>query len=144
MPEFRKYMADDYLRIQRRKFEMLTFLQFPDPNAMARRLGIGDAYTITDNGNIIASGGVVPMWKGVGEGWIVSSEFVHEYKIFFVKTVLRELMKLSEKYERIQTMIDIENVVSMKWAEWMGFECEGLRRKYIGGRDFWGYALVRG
>lgn len=122
---------------------MLTFLQFPDPREIARRLASGYAYTVEDKGQIIASGGVLPLWKGVGEAWIVSSPLVPKYKVFFVKTVLREIAILAEKFERIQTTIDIENVVSMKWAEWMGFENEGLRRKFLGGRDYWEYALVR-
>jgi len=45
--------------------------------------------------------------------------------------------------ERVQTTIDAEHEVSKAWAERMGFVNEGLMRKYIAGRDFYRYALIR-
>ena len=148
--ELREFRVEDYLEINRRKFEMLTFLQFPDAKEVAKRLAMGPAYTIANSASIIASGGIVPFWKNVGEAWIVSSESLPQHKFYFIKTVLKKLQELGRNYDRIQTTIDAENVVSMKWAEWIGFECEGdpktgvgLMRKFIGGRDYWRYALVR-
>jgi RimJ/RimL family protein N-acetyltransferase len=45
--------------------------------------------------------------------------------------------------DRIQTVVDAEHTVSHKWVERMGFKNEGLMRKYLGGRDFYRYALIR-
>ena len=145
MLEVRKFRVSDYFEIDRRSFDMLTFLNFPNPSAIAKALADGMAYTIVNSKHLVASGGVVPSWKGVGEAWLVSSPLVQEHKIFFLRTVQAELNKMIEEgnFERVQTTVDAEHLVSIKWVKWMGFENEGLMRKFIGGRDFWRYARVR-
>ena len=144
MLEVRKYRPDDYMVIKRRHFDSLTFLNFPNPSAISVNLSKGPAYTIT-NGTPIACGGILPLWKGVGEGWVVTSDFVEKYPILFAKTVWRNMAALIESMdlERIQTVVDAEHDVSRKWVERMGFKSEGLMRKYIGGRDYIRYALIR-
>lgn len=124
---------------------MLTFLNFPNPRAIAASLARGPAYTAVIDGRILASGGILPFWKGVGEAWIVSSELVSEHRVFFAKAVWRILNQLiiDDGFERVQTTVDAEHKVSIKWLERMGFEYEGTMRKFIGGRDHYRYARVR-
>lgn len=144
MIEIREYRSEDYMTIQRRHFDSLTFLNFPNPNAIANSLLNGKAYTIT-NGKPIACGGIMSLWKGVGEGWVVTSPSVEKYPIVFAKTVWRGMIEAikSMDLDRVQTVVDAEHTVSQRWAEWMGFHNEGLMRKYLGGRDFIRYALIR-
>jgi hypothetical protein len=143
MVELRRFRVEDYFEIERRKFDMLTFLNFPNPKEIASRLNTGPAYTIVNSKNIIASGGIMPLWKGTGEGWVVSSNLVPEHGMFFAKTVLRMMKEYEPEFERIQTTVDAEHKVSLRWVEWMGFKNEGLMRKYIGGRDYYRFARVR-
>jgi len=140
----REYRPDDYMVINRRHFDSLTFLNFPKPYAIAVNLLKGKAYTIT-NGQPIACGGILPLWNRVGEGWVVTSHLVEQYPIIFAKTVWRATKRLIESMDldRIQTVVDAEHTVSQKWVERMGFKNEGLMKKYLGGRDFYRYALVR-
>ncbi|GAF67455.1 unnamed protein product [marine sediment metagenome] len=140
----REYVANDYMVIHRRHFDSLTFLSFPDPEKIAKNLSTGPAYTIT-NGVPIACGGILPLWEGVGEGWVVTSSLVEKYPIIFAKTVWRSTLELIESMDldRIQTVVDAEHTVSQIWVERMGFKNEGLMRKYLGGRDFIRYALIR-
>jgi hypothetical protein len=142
--KIREYRPDDYMVIHRRHFDSLTFLSFPNPDAIAKNLLKGPAYTIT-NGVPVACGGILPLWKGVGEGWVVTSALVEKYPIVFAKTVWRATVKLikSMDLDRIQTVVDAEHTVSQIWVERMGFKNEGLMRKYLGGRDFYRYALIR-
>jgi len=144
MIEIRPYKPEDYMIIQRRHFDSLTFMNFPDPSAVARNLASGRAYTIA-NGVPIACGGVLPLWKGVGEGWVVTSDLVEKYPLIFAKTVWRAMTELivDMGLERIQTVVDSEHTVSQRWVERMGFKNEGLMKKYLGGRDFIRYAIVR-
>jgi hypothetical protein len=140
----REYKPKDYIVINRRHFDSLTFLSFPNPEAIAQSLLKGPAFTLT-NGVPIACGGILPLWAGVGEGWVVTSPLVEKYPVLFAKTVWRttfELLKNSD-LDRIQTVIDAQHTVSQKWAERMGFRNEGLMRKYLGGRDFYRYALIK-
>ena len=140
----REYKPEDYMTIHRRKFDAFTFLNFPDPEAIAKRLTSGPAYTIT-NGVPVACGGILPLWKGVGEGWVVTSALVEQHPFMFAKTIWRETLRLIKDLDldRIQTVVDAEHTVSMRWVERMGFENEGLMKKFLGGRDFFRYALIR-
>jgi hypothetical protein len=140
----RDYAPEDYMIIQRRKFDSLTFLNFPNAKQVGKNLAKGPAYTIT-NGVPVACGGILPLWTGVGEGWVVTSPLVEKYPVIFAKTVWRETVRLIESMDldRIQTVVDAEHTVSHKWVERMGFKNEGLMRKYLGGRDFYRYALIR-
>jgi len=143
MLELRKFKPEDYLEIERRKFDMLTYLQFPDSKEVASRLAKGIAYTLVNSKSIVASGGILPFWKGVGEAWMVTSGLVPEYGMSFAKTVLKMLNEYAQGYDRIQTMVDAEHKVSLRWVEWMEFRNEGLMRKFIGGRDYYRFARVR-
>ena len=145
MIKIRNYKEEDYLDIQRRHFDSLTFMNFPKPELIAKRFAQGTAYTIEATEGLVASGGVIPLWKGVGEAWVVTSSLVDIYPILFAKTVWRKLYEIvnSNGIERVQTTIHKDHIVSQRWAERMGFENEGLMRKFLGGEDYYRYALVK-
>jgi len=145
MIKLREYRPEDYMTIQRRHFDSLTFMNFPKPELIAKKFMQGIAYTIEAPEGLVASGGVIPLWKGVGEGWVVTSNLVETYPILFAKTTWRKLYEIlnSNGIERIQTTIHKDHIVSQKWAERMGFKNEGLMRKFLGGEDYYRYALVK-
>ena len=145
MIEIRAYKEDDYLNIQRRHFDALTFMNFPKPELIAKKFTKGIAYTIEAPEGLVASGGVIPLWKGVGEAWVVTSELVETYPVLFAKTVWRKLLEIisANGIERIQTTIHKDHIVSQRWVERMGFENEGLMKKYLGGEDYYRYALIK-
>jgi hypothetical protein len=141
----RPYEAEDYMIIQRRHFDKLTFMNFPNPQQVAERLSGKFAYTIVAPEGLVASGGIIPLWKGVGEAWVVASNLVEVYPSIFARTVwkmLNEIIKNNE-IERAQTTIHKDFIVSQKWAERMGFKNEGLMRKFLGGEDYYRYAKVK-
>jgi len=143
--EIRPYIPGDYMKIQRRHFDSLTFMNFPNPKLIAENLARGPAFTGVADGEIIASGGILPLWKGVGEAWVVSSDLVNLYPLTFAKVIWRKLKELIKimNFERIQTTVDIEHKVSIAWVERMGFEYEGPMRKYLAGRTYLRYAWVK-
>jgi hypothetical protein len=144
--EIRQYVPSDYLRISRRAFDLTTFIGFVDPYSVAENLMKGPAFTGECNGDIIACGGIIPLWKGVGEAWVVTSELVEKFRFTFAKVVWRNLRVQIDAMEldRVQTVIHKDHKVSIKWAERMGFVSEGLMRKYISGCDFYRFAWIRG
>lgn len=143
--ELRDYKSEDYMTIKRRHFDSLTFLNFPNPKLIAENLTKGPAFTAFNDGEIVACGGIMPFWKEVGEAWVITSPLVSQYPLFFAKTVWRKLRDLikSMNLERVQTMVDAENIISQRWVERMNFKNEGLMRKYLGGRDYIRYALIK-
>jgi len=144
MLEFRKYVPEDYLKINRRKFDLVTFENFPDVEQVAKNLSRGYGYTGLADGEIVGLGGILPLWKGVGEAWVVSSPLVARYPLFFYRTIYWMLEELMEKMElvRVQTTVHCKHERSIKWVEKMKFKNEGLMRKYIGGQDYYRYARV--
>ena len=144
MLEIRPYIPSDYIDIKRRHFDALAALNFPKPWAMARNLATGRAFTMT-YGEIVACGGILPLWKRVGEGWLVTSKLADQHKIALGKAAWRIIAQLFVEMdlERLQTMVDAEHSVSLYWLERMGFKPEGRMPKYMGGRDFIRLALVR-
>lgn len=144
----REYKPEDYLAISRRKLDMMTYLNFPDPVAISQNLGKGPAFTGTSNGDIIACAGVLIFWKGVGEGWAVTSPLVEKYKLTFAKVIHEKLTEIIKNYslERVQTVVDAEHKISQEWLKRMGFgnETPDGMRKYIGGRTYYRFSLVKG
>ena len=51
----------------------------------------GLSFTLLKNNTPIVSGGVVPMWKGVGEGWVLSSKHIFENKIKAAGSIKKRL-----------------------------------------------------
>lgn len=131
--------------IQRRHFDSLTFLNFPNPRLIASNLAKGPAFTGVAPEGIIACGGILPLWKGVGEAWVVTSELVNLYPLTFAKVIWRKLKELieSNSFERVQTTVDKDYTISQAWVDRMGFKNEGLMRKFLGGRDFYRYAFIK-
>lgn len=144
MIQIRKYVPQDYLEIQKRNFDALALLEFPDLNAMAWSFTRGPAFTMV-NGDIIACGGVLKLWKGVGEGWLLTSPMIERHRVAFGRAALKTINRLMDELglERLQTMVDAEHKVSQNWLLWMEFRPEGKMYKYLGGRDFIRYAKVR-
>ena len=145
MIELREYRPEDYLSIVRRKFDMMTFLNFPDKKAVANNLVNGPSFTGISEEGIIACGGVLVLWKGVGEAWVITSPLVNLYPLTFAKIVKRKLKQIiiDNNLERVQTVVDKEHIISREWVKWMGFTYEGPMRKYIGGRNFIRYAWIK-
>lgn len=89
-------------------------------------------YTLMDDGTVIVCGGVNMMWNGVGEGWLVMSKHAYDRPI----TVARYTDKLFETIMddnamwRVQASVHTNDAQSVKFAEWLGFENEGVMNKF--------------
>ena len=145
--EIRDYKPEDYIRIQRREFDDKVFSFLPNPEISAHNLAKGPAFTGLFEGEIIACGGVLPFWKGMGEAWLVTSPLVEKFKLSLAKSVhdkLEEIIK-KMKLERVQTLVDGEHITGQKFIERLGFinETPNGMRKYLGGRTYYRYALIK-
>ncbi|MFA5158609.1 MAG: hypothetical protein WC451_05505 [Patescibacteria group bacterium] len=90
----------------------------------------GTAWTLWADDKIILCGGLVPGgWPGVADVWIAPSIFIDKYPLAAVKYVRGYLDKAIEVYGlwRVQATIAAEHC---KWIELMGFQKEGLLRKF--------------
>lgn len=107
--------------------------------------GQGMAYTGMINGRIIAIGGVAVQRKGTGSGWVLTSDLIIKYKIWTHKVIKNIIQTSFEVYNlhRVEGLILEGHEISAKWAERLGFEREGLLRKYDSAQNnYWLYSLI--
>ena len=86
-------------------------------------------YTGMDGDVVLATGGVHPMWEGVGVARYTDMLFQHiqeEHKLF-----------------RIQASVSVLDLTANRYAQWLGFQKEGIMKKYgPDGTDYVRYARL--
>ena len=106
----------------------------------------GPAFSaFTDDGLLIVIAGVGIIWDGVGVAWTLPSVYADDYKVGFYKAIKSHLDKIIEanNLHRVQCFVHKDYVISQKWVEHMGFEREGLLRKYGSDKaDYYIYARL--
>ncbi len=101
---------------------------------------IGLSYTLLVDNNIILSGGIIPIWDGVAEGWVMSSKRVFDYKIKAASSVKKKIDYLCQnnKVRRLQTSVREDFLTGVRFAEWLGLQKEGLMKYYgLDGTNYW-------
>jgi len=80
---------------------------------------------------------------GMGTVWVYTTPLIEKHPIWFTKSIKNLLNAGTDlyKFERVQATVLKENVKAQKWIEYLGFEKEGLMRKFIGG-DHYLYARI--
>jgi len=98
-----------------------------------------DAFTLEDDGEILAVGGAHIMWTGVAEAWVLVSPSGKKHGRLFARYAKRrfEGMLQENAITRMQATIHVTDESAMRFVEWLGFEKEGLMRKYgVDGDDY--------
>ena len=106
----------------------------------------GMSWSAEVDGTIVASAGLVPLWKGVAEAWMISSDDVgrHRIKVARQLRVMFDEVMWHRGIYRAQANIHHKFEKAIRLAEWLGFENEGLMRRFgIEGADYIRYAKVK-
>ena len=92
----------------------------------------GLSFTLLINNNIVLAGGIIPLWHGVAEGWVMCSQRVSDHKITAAASVKKRLdyLCLNNKIRRLQTAVKEEFLTGVRFAEWLGLQKEGLMKYY--------------
>ena len=92
----------------------------------------GNAYTMFVNGKPVFSIGIVILWSGVAEGWVLASQNIFELKFLAAKTMkeLTDDMCKKNKIKRLQTSVKADFKLGIRFATWLGLEIEGLKKSY--------------
>lgn len=110
--------------------EPLVCNKFLDETAILNNPG----WTILDNNdNIIASGGAIQLWPGVGEIWMLVRRDLKDYRISFVKTAKFKHRELVERYGmlRLQAIVNVNFAEGITMARMFGFRCEGYLHCFL-------------
>lgn len=106
-------------------------------------LNIRMAFSVLDQvGTVIGVLGASYIGVGIWEGWFYPSIHVHKHP--------RALVKTSQEFSRLIVEKDMHRLQiavldsHRKWAESIGFQFEGIVKKYHGNKDHFMYIKVRG
>lgn len=107
-------------------------------------LAQGEAWTgVREDGAIIACGGLVPMYAGIANAWmVIAGDLKHSF--IHVHRIVRRALDIST-FRRIEAHVDCGFVNGHRWARSLGFELEAERMRSFtpDGRDAALYARVR-
>ncbi len=114
--------------------------------ATAEFYSTGFARTGLVNGHPIVCGGMMPLWPGVGEAWVIGSDELKQNIISFHRAILRfREVVFGMGLHRLQCACHADFTESRDWLERLGFVEEGLMKAFASDRsDYVRYALVRG
>ena len=103
---------------------------------------VGLSFTLLHNNNPVCSGGIVPLWNGVAEGWVISSKRIFKNKIRAARLIRErtDLLCANNKIWRLQTAVKADFKIGIRFAEFLGFNKEGLMVGY--GPDKTDYYLM--
>lgn len=97
----------------------------------------GPAFIGKDDGFVIAAAGVINLWPGVGEGWAVVLPRGNRRAVARRFREMFDLILIANNYHRIQASIQADFTAGIRFAEWLGFENEGVMRQFDSDRtDF--------
>ena len=102
----------------------------------------GLAFTLLDNNVPICSGGIVPTWLGNAQGWVISSKRIFRNKVKASRLIKQrtDLLCANNKIWRLQTAVKADFKIGIRFAEFLGFNKEGLMVGY--GPDKTDYYLM--
>jgi hypothetical protein len=106
------------------------------------------AYTAEYEGKIVGIGGMVVLWEGVGEMWLMltaDSKREGVYGIMVYQAIKNKVDELIKEYNmrRVQCTVRTDFNKARKMVETLGFQLEGLMRSYCpDGADVWMYARI--
>ena len=92
----------------------------------------GNAYTMFMNDKPVFAIGIVILWDGVAEGWVLASQNIFEMKFLSAKTMkeLTDDMCKKNKIKRLQTSVKADFKLGVRFATWLGLEIEGIKKCY--------------
>jgi hypothetical protein len=124
--------------------QLHTLYNFGSPSDVAKMYLRGPAYTMIAPEGIVGCGGIMKLWKGVGDAWVLATPLFKLYPkevTSVVKTHLNTII-YNMRFERVQAIVKKDFEVGHRWIKRLGFHEEGPLDKYFGGIDFVRYAII--
>jgi hypothetical protein len=103
-------------------------------------------WALIEDGKTIAAGGIVNLWKGVGEVWVAATNVAQAHPMALARGVIKTLEYVESQgtYHRLQ-MTTETTPGYLRWAVFLGFKLEATLHKYLpNGQDRYLFAKVYG
>ena len=90
------------------------------------------SYTAIDEGRPVVIAGVIPIWQGVAESYLIPSALFPKHKIQCIKYIRlnQEFLRRELNLHRLQTTVPAELTQAIRWLEWLGYERESTLRMW--------------
>ena len=87
----------------------------------------GPAWTVLDGEEVVACGGVVRFWPGVGECWCWAALGVDRHPVAFARLTRRLVDRLAgeQGFHRLQAHVRLDDVRANRFVLGLGFTLEG-------------------
>lgn len=141
MLEIRNATQEDLNYVKNNPFDPRVAKDFGDAKLA------GWSKTIIVDGKIVAVGGVIVFWPGVGHGWYNLSKDAEKSKITVVNCI-DALIRLAIKelnLHRLEATVRVDFDKAKNLLEFLGFECEtpkGMKKYTAEGIDAFLYSLT--
>ena len=103
-------------------------------------------YTLLEDSEIVAMGGVHMLWNKVGEAWVMLGKDAKSKPRTVAKyaDLMFDVIIHKNKLNRVQASIAVNDAKAIRFGKWLGFEMEGLMRRYgPDGSDYYRVARVQ-
>lgn len=139
--DLKRMVIQDGQDLEKRAIEKFT------PSQLDYLFRNSESWSVREaNHRVIACGGIIEIWPGRGEAWMILSRSPGRRGLLAItRCVRRHLAQaISGKYHRIETIVDTRWCNAHKWASLLGLTREGTMKKCgPDQRDFDLYAMVR-
>lgn len=131
----------EFVRLNPFEGAVKTYPHLPAPDS--------NSYTIIFENEIVAVGGMVILWEGVGELWLMLTKNSRKHEIYGLIALSAIEKKINELIEtnrvwRAQAVIRTDFPQAIKMIEAFGFTREGLLHKYCPDKmDVFMYARIK-
>ena len=105
----------------------------------------GKSFTLLGDGTPIVCGGIIPLWNGVCEGWVIGGKRIFQAKIKAARLIKKrtDLLCLNNNVSRLQTAVKAGFKEGYRFAKFLGLQDEGLMKKYgPDGSDYYRMAKI--
>lgn len=100
-------------------------------------------YAFMERGEIYAIGGILPVWEGVGEIWLIPTRLAKTKPVSLARHIKLGLLDMEKSLElrRLQAVVRCGFDRGHDLVKFLGFQSEGVMRKYgPDGEDYERYA----
>lgn len=93
---------------------------------------IGPAITAFVKGKPVVVFGLIPIWTGVAQAWMIADDAARRKPIAMTKVAKHffDISEISQRLHRTQITVKTSDKRAEKWALHLGFGIEGVMRKY--------------
>ncbi len=92
-------------------------------------LEAGPAYTLVEDGKVLAVGGISIIWEGRGLMWSLISDSLHGGQFVRMHKIVVRFLEL-QNLRRIEITVDHEWATAHRWAKLLGFKHEAYLPKF--------------